>query len=551
MQRIILYIVSLLILAACHNDHQGDPMRWPLVDIGFDSISQQIDRQMYLGHKPVELQPLFAKADSIAKLHPTDVRLRNRVDFFNAVFQRRYGSRNTGDSLLSVLETTVDSASQPYLFNRIRYLLDDYTEETVSTHDLILQRLKFFEDCGDDFHTAALYMDLGNLMKNVRDPESAVSAYYKSDSLYRVCGFDTIAICNMVNLASALTVKGDTASAIGILRKLEADSAIMEGNLIRNIVYSHLFQYAADTTALDKLYTIECRSGRHNAFTLVAMADRYMESRNPDAAFVFACQAFDLACEDSNADAAAWALYTGSDALAALGDSAQAYQWLKEASELTDQIALDNDSEQLKQIETLRALDSARLEASLAESRKMLHIVIVGFLLLVLLGFAVWFVTLRIRLLKRSRITARQERDQVSRRLVATEVARDETRQMIDNVSRRIGDMNERGQLPGNDTLRIINSLKTHSQRQDDRQTFIEAFTVTHPEFAEKLRRINPAFTELDIRLASYIVMGMDTKHIAATMGILPESVKQARWRIRSKLGLDRSDSLENALRNL
>ena len=53
------------------------------------------------------------------------------------------------------------------------------------------------------------------------------------------------------------------------------------------------------------------------------------------------------------------------------------------------------------------------------------------------------------------------------------------------------------------------------------------------------------------MRLASYLVTGMDNKMIASTMGIRPESVKQARWRLRSKLALEKGASLEEALRKL
>ena len=111
--------------------------------------------------------------------------------------------------------------------------------------------------------------------------------------------------------------------------------------------------------------------------------------------------------------------------------------------------------------------------------------------------------------------------------------------------------MSDAGRIPAGETRRIVNAIKSHAVKQGDRETFIETFSSMHPEFAQRLLELNSAFTEPDIRLATYIAMGMDTKHIADTMGVRPESVKQARWRLRTKLSLEKGASLEQALRNL
>lgn len=66
-----------------------------------------------------------------------------------------------------------------------------------------------------------------------------------------------------------------------------------------------------------------------------------------------------------------------------------------------------------------------------------------------------------------------------------------------------------------------------------------------------RLRKDYPSLTGADLRLASYIAMGMENKHIARVMSIRPESVKQARWRLRGKLGLAPGESLDDLMRRL
>lgn len=45
--------------------------------------------------------------------------------------------------------------------------------------------------------------------------------------------------------------------------------------------------------------------------------------------------------------------------------------------------------------------------------------------------------------------------------------------------------------------------------------------------------------------------MGLDNNKISRLMMIRPESVKQARWRLRLKMGLDKGESLDEAIRAL
>ena len=39
------------------------------------------------------------------------------------------------------------------------------------------------------------------------------------------------------------------------------------------------------------------------------------------------------------------------------------------------------------------------------------------------------------------------------------------------------------------------------------------------------------------MKLAVYMALGLDNKHIARLTGVRPESVKQAKWRLRKKMG--------------
>jgi len=514
-----------------------------------DSLSQKLDHAVY-HHGDLDSIRLWTEAmQEQARLDPGNSELRERANFYRAMWLNSDGETAEADSIFNDMLARVDSAAHPYLYNRVSWQADNSPVRDAGAYARIAGRLEYFKSAGDDFFAGAMYTDLGNLLKKVRDPEGALAAYRSADSLYRLCGATDIAVFNRVNIASALTVMRDTVSAVSLLREMSCDSCVKARGDVERIVLEDLYLFAHDTTALFRLYDMQ--KDRPEAITLLGMAEQSMNRGDYARAKELSELALDTAIEDGDPDRMALAVYAMSDASAAAGDTAAAYVCLKDAVDLTDQIAIANEPDEISALETMRGIESMRLEAEMAKSKATLRYACAAFVLFLLLVVAAWAISSRMQRLKTQRLEAMRERDSMSRRLIATQVARTESELLISAVGKEIDGMADEGRLSAGDTQRIANAIRTHAVKQGDRETFIETFGSMHPDFAQRLREINGAFTESDIRLASYIAMGMDTKHIADTIGVRPESVKQARWRLRSKIGLEKGTSLEDALRAL
>lgn len=546
---ILTTVVATIVTAGCSRRRTASPHPWPVINGIVDTLSQKLDYAIYR-HVNIDSIGLWA-ADihQQAQLHPGDEELALRARYYNAMNTRLAVDDATGDSIIKEMLGEVDSAAHPYLYNRLAWLIDDDVVRDVAAFDRIAGRLEYFRRAGDDFVTAAHYTLLGNLLKNIRDPRAAVAAYRSADSLYMLSGAEDMATFNRMNMASALTLERDTVAAVALLNELRGNSYVKSRAYVEEMVLEKLFEWAKDTTALDRL--CELQGDHPGSLTLLGLAERAMNSGEFERAVELSEQALDAAIEEGEPDFAAISIYTMGDASAAAGDTAGAYTLLRDAIDLTDQIALANEPDEISALETMRAISMRRMEAELARSKATLKYVCVGFVLFLLLVIAAWIVTARMQWLKRQRMNVARERDSVARRLIATQVARSESERLISTVGKEIGGLADDGRISSGETRRIVNAIKSHAVKQGDRETFIETFGSMHPEFTQKLRDINSAFTESDIRLASYLAMGLDTKHIADTMGVRPESVKQARWRLRSKMGLDKGASLEDALRAL
>lgn len=545
----IILVMFVLATAACSRRRTASPHPWPLVNEVVDTLSQRLDEAIFHTHDGDSIGAWTARMKEQAQLFPNDGELAERALYYEAMNLRYEGEMAAADSIFLTIKARLDSAAHPYLFNRIAWQTDNNPVRDAAAYFNIKARLDYFLSAGDDFIAGAHYITLGNLLKNVRDPEGAVAAYRSADSLYRIVGATDIATFNRINLASTLVVARDTASAVALLEELRDNEYVKSRQDVEEIVLEKLYQFANDTTALLRQY--ELQHDRPGPVTLMGMSNYELNRGDASRALDLAQQAFDTAVEDGDPDFAALSMYAMSQAYAAAGDIESAYIQLRDAVDLTDQISLANEPGDIAALETMRAIANRRLEAELNHSKATLRYVSVAFVLFLLLVVTAWVISLRMQRLKTQRLRAMRQRDMISRKLIATQIARTESERLINSVGREIGDMADSGRLPAGETRRIVNAIKSHAVKQGDRETFIESFSMMHPDFAQRLRELNPAFTEPDIRLATYIAMGMDSKHIADTMGVRPESVKQARWRLRTKLSLAKGESLEQAIRQL
>jgi DNA-binding NarL/FixJ family response regulator len=93
--------------------------------------------------------------------------------------------------------------------------------------------------------------------------------------------------------------------------------------------------------------------------------------------------------------------------------------------------------------------------------------------------------------------------------------------------------------------------VKSGISDDGDRSKAEEKFLQLRPGFFARLKEINPDLTENDLRLCTYISIGMRAKEIAQQLSVTPDSVNTARYRLRKKLNLKSDEKLDDFLRNL
>ena len=73
-----------------------------------------------------------------------------------------------------------------------------------------------------------------------------------------------------------------------------------------------------------------------------------------------------------------------------------------------------------------------------------------------------------------------------------------------------------------------------------------------HPNFFKKINEISKSkLTNLDLKYAAYIYIGLDNQKISALLKVEPKTVRMSKYRLKQKIGLEKEDDLQSFIQNL
>lgn len=94
----------------------------------------------------------------------------------------------------------------------------------------------------------------------------------------------------------------------------------------------------------------------------------------------------------------------------------------------------------------------------------------------------------------------------------------------------------------------VVNQLKFSQKQEENWEAFLEQFTELNPEFYRQFNAAHPDLSKGDLRLAALLRMGLTSKDIASMLNISEPGMKKARYRLRKKMKLKPTESLETEI---
>lgn len=428
-------------------------------------------------------------------------------------------------------------------------------------------------------YLADTHNKLGNLFDHLNETEPALKNFERAEKYFKETG-DSISTTKIkLNIANCYFKQGEKEKALSILLSLESNPITRQDtgyhasvlfSLLRSLLnaddmdaYRHYIDVLAKLPITDSI--IEYKRNTHIGFY------HYLRKEYPASIELYR-EALAEAEKRDDPTVANCILgliynYTAIQQY----DSATVY-WNRYYTfkESTEHIAY---ASQIKRMESLNTIKNYEMQIQQEqEKRRLLQQIIVLALALIVLIVAGIIIILRNKkrqermeqelkeaknrelttLLENERLqneSRKLELENQNRRLCLNLMILEEKANALKSIQQQIIDANESGKVPADIARTIDTQIKYHLQDVTNWYAFKEAFEKIHPTFFQKLKNKYPNLSEHELRFCAFACSGLDSKQIAFILNIQIESIRKIRQRLRKKLGLNPTESLEELLR--
>lgn len=540
-------LIAAVAITACSRGDNLSPYGWKRINAEIDTLTLRLERGWIDGSDDSTLRSDVKKMRLLVDKYPDEQQLKVRADYWEGRMLVREGYEDEGKALYRRALQANDSARNPYETHRLQWALEPPSlPYNIDSYNYILDKVNFFNQAGDMMLAASYSMDMGMFLNDIGQSSKALTWLDRADSLFLKAGMENIVVANGLNRSNITAMAGDTIEAVRQLHALVANPEFRKDAQALDLALSNLFLTGHDTTALFQAYDavrynpmMEDVAGLYEGY----LAGVYLNREQLDSARYYTDKAmakFDLL----------WTQRMRVDALAIFAETAKRTGDTARANELMSQLVVEMEN----MITETRRDDilSHELSSQLADlenenNRRALHsrikfIIVIAIAIFAISGI-IFFYYRRLGRQKLRLVEQQLENEKTTRRLLATQVALQRKQSLIGDIQRSIAATDD-------ETVhRVDSAIRTYkATSESEEEAFIDTFGELHPRFVPRLLEAYPALTPADCRLLTLIAVGMSNKQIANTLGIRPESVKQSRWRLRSKMQLAPGATIESAI---
>ncbi|MBD5385781.1 hypothetical protein HDR69_05075 [bacterium] len=574
MKRIIHYLFFILLLASVtqgcrHLRSQGGDFKWPAVSSDIDSLTITAEKQWMNSAPRDSIRHTIALIDSSASALDGEERRRGKVRalYWEGRYLKSIGEIEESGRCLKEALRLCDSVTDPYSYGRImelRYLISNpFSEEFFK---FLLNRYDYYREIGDLPQAANTAVHISNSLADPTDPGQSLRYLRYADSVFSVLNYEPYRLKLGINEASLLQESDNREEARIRLEELRRNPLIYSDSQALELVLRNHYAFFKDSASLFEAYSLVRpnteNSGVGNdtfpdgithprAFYEAFLGNHYLEQERIDSAtrYMELSRLHLKELPDNRRKMNVYEcnyryyLHTGNSekALDMLTRYLQLLQSIEESERPFRKQLMEN-------VKTHREWEQNAAE-SYRKIKLRFYFILAALILLVGLLSAILIIRRQRQKMKAVKTQLELERGQ--RKLLALSISKEESNRILDYVKEEVGKLNKEGMLRSADISRIENNIRMHLAGKNEMDSFEKTFENVNPEFVKRLKERCPSLSENNIRLCSYILIGLSTRQIADLMNVRSASIKQSRWRLRSRLGLTTEESLEDFLRNI
>ena len=563
----LIALVTLLALSHGCRRHASTvaPYGWPSITPAFDSLTVKAENLYFIAADPDSLESVINSMRRVASglKGEKGIRAHASADYWNLVLNVIKGQTNEVDSIMKAVTDSVKKThpeKDDYIYQRFCQFGQPYFNPTsIKTFKELLEGLDYYRNRGDHPQAGNIAVLISNSLQFANAPNLALHYLQMADSLYALSGQEERRMNVRLNEPNVLCIAGYLDEGREKMDVLLRDSNVTSDPFTSESLYRNHYYFFNDTVSLFKGYALvkvisedpylRGPFSEIKALYEALLCSHYMNAGRLDSAARY----YDLfhGVLVQNMKFKDRILSVTSRYLESIGNDREALNVLRQDIAVMDTINKANDPEKKEYLERVNVLrqheEEAEREKRDIERKHHLIAAILVFLLLLAVIAVQW-----IRHRNKVRTIAMQlEAEKMERQILAMSLSKEESDKVLDKVKEETARLKQEGTVSAKDLSEIETNIKLHMAAKDEMQAFEKAFAEVSPDFAERLKELSPTISSNNIRLCTYLYMGLSGQQVCSILNITPGALRQAKRRLRQRFGLAGDDSIEDFLRSL
>lgn len=556
----LLAAAAATLLAGCEKTPADQYMLWKPAGKEVDRRVREIEQAYAFARDFRTIDSLTSLLEKAANAEPGNHLAQARAHFFRARYMSAtasYADKGKADALAETdkalrLYSLIDAPD--YDLFRLKYTRGKLTGESQSdSYTLNKEILDESLLYGDSLSMAGALNNIGNVLCHVGDTLAAIPYLQRSADIFRSMNLKLWEA--KINLSLAIALRySNPKKCNAILDSLYHSDVLDNDTSFRIILLHNMSVCKHDISYLKEICRFVGDKKEHNNTLAVCcshIAIHYFEKGvAPDSAMIYADSAAKAVSAGIRGDYATSIYQAMALAARARGDNDSAYKMLEKYAEATKHATSalrEGDVVRKENLSRIKSMENLQKDR---DNRNKLIFMSVIFSIAILSMLAVMMVYRHNKRLQVSKMKADLELTRNRLQLASSRLALEENDNAMEKAIDTIARLRDSDRISRADASVMSSALRAQLSNRDELDAFQDIYNRLDPDFSRRLKEYCPGLSEGQIRMAAYIALGMNNRQIGRVMSIEYQSVIKARYRLRSRLGLDKTDSLEDFLRD-
>lgn len=553
---------------------------WPTISYKSDSLLTRLETQ-YRNSQPLDSTDIWSLHALSAS--SGDSPIRWRALYWQSLYYRPNLPQHA-DSLLEVASRLVDP-SYKYDYYRIhgQYSHNKYQAAGDIYNDYLLLQdiIRYYRSSGDWFYLAETYNKAGIIFSQLKEPSMALDKFQKAEHFYQKSGNTPFTSKIRLNIANCYFDMGEREKALELLYQTEQDPITRQDSDFHLSVLFSLTRSLYDQhdslhyqSYIQKLQSIFPQNPRLTYKKATHLAFYHFIQKNYPTSISLYREALASSLQHNDLSASNCLLGLIYNYRAIQVWDSTSYYWEKYYT-FKDSVESISRLNRIKQLESLTTIKNYEQklhdEKEKATLRQNVLLVTALLIISVLVVFILLFQNLhqkekarkQLKESENRQLLVRLENEQLqnrqrqldiesqNRQLILNTLLLSEKITTLRNIQLHLKEAVQQEELSSRTALIIDRYIQSHIQESQNWLSFKTAFEKTDPQFYSRLKEQCPDLSDYELRLCSFIHLGMENKTIANLLNVQPESIKKSRQRLRKKLGLQADTSIAEFLRTI